>query len=44
MFWFIIGFIGGVAFVSVVITLYIIFSYGKAAEQAYREGWDVPNW
>lgn len=43
MFWFIIGFIGGVAFVSVVLTLCIIFSYGKAAEQAYREGSDMPN-
>lgn len=43
MFWFIIGFISGVSFVSVVLTLYIIYSYGKSAEQAHKEGWDIPN-
>jgi hypothetical protein len=43
MFWFIIGFIGGVFFVSVVLTLCIIYSYGKSAERAHKEGWDMPN-
>lgn len=43
MFWFIIGFISGVAFVSVALTMYIIYLYGKSAEQAHKEGWDMPH-
>lgn len=44
MFWFILGLIGSIGIITVLMTLFIIYTYGKSAEQAHKEGWDMPYW
>ena len=43
MLWFILGIVGGVMMVVAFFVCFVVYHYAKAAEQAYKEGWDNPN-